>query len=290
MAKARRKGGLGRGLESILPDAVESPTDVGAVPIVQITMVNPYQPRTEFDQQALEELAASIRRHGVIQPVTVRRLEPDNYQLIAGERRFRAAQMAGLDRIPAYVRTADDEAMLEMALIENIQRKDLNAMEVARSYQRMIDELDLKQEELGDRVGKDRTTVNNFLRLLKLPAEIQRGVEENDISMGHAKALMSIPEKQGQLDAFFEIKSKGLSVRKTEKLAQEQKEKTKAFTQKEKEVLTPHQIQLRKVENQLEEKFGNKTKIRQNTAGKGEISIAFNSTEDLNRILEILDI
>ena len=294
MAKARRKGGLGRGLESILPDAVETPstpTDVGAISISQIESVNPFQPRKDFDEQALEELTASIKLHGVIQPVTVRRLEPDKYQLIAGERRFRASKKAGLSKIPAYVITADNEQMLEFALIENIQRKDLNPLEIAQSYYRMIDELDLKQEELGEKVGKDRTTVTNFLRLLKLSDEIQKGIKDGQISMGHAKAIMGVDNKSRQLSVFYEIIDKSLSVRQAEKLARENKTATsKATSKSSSSKPSAHQIQLKKVEGNLEEKFGNKVKIKQNTAGKGDINISFNSTEDLNRILEILDI
>ena len=310
MAKIQRKGGLGRGLSAILPDAdeQESPsskqetspqkgkkgnkdeqaTGVGEIPISQIEMVNPFQPRTEFDEMALQELADSISVHGIIQPLTVRRLESGKYQLIAGERRFRASKMAGLKTVPAYIRTANDEQMLEMALIENIQREDLNPIEIAITYKRMMEELKLKQEDLGKKVGKKRATVTNYLRLLKLPSEILKGVKDGDISMGHAKALLSLTDKGRQLEIFYLIIDKGVSVRQVEKLCRESKEAKKVESKEEEP--SPHQIQLSKVAQQLEHKFGNRIKLKQSNSGKGEIAIPFNSTEDLNRILEILEL
>lgn len=307
MAKIQRKGGLGRGLSAILPDAdgtaakqseeVSSPkkskkgdsiTGIGEIPISQIEMVNPFQPRTEFDEEALQELSDSIKVHGIIQPLTVRRLEAKKYQLIAGERRFRAAKLAGLKTVPAHVRSADDEQMLEMALIENIQREDLNPIEIAITYKRMMEELKLKQEELGQKVGKKRVTVTNYLRLLKLPNEIIKGVKDGDISMGHAKALMGVTQKARQLEIFYHIIDKELSVRQAEKLCRADKEGKKEVSKEE--APSAHQIQLSKVAQQLEHKFGNRIKLKQNNAGKGEIAIPFSSTEDLNRILEILDL
>ena len=307
MAKIQRKGGLGRGLSAILPDAddttskqseeVSSPkktkkgesiTGIGEIPISQIEMVNPFQPRTEFDEEALQELSDSIKVHGIIQPLTVRRLEAKKFQLIAGERRFRAAKLAGLKKVPAHIRSADDEQMLEMALIENIQREDLNPIEIAITYKRMMEELKLKQEELGQKVGKKRVTVTNYLRLLKLPSEIIKGVKEGEVSMGHAKALMGVTQKARQLEIFYHITDKGLSVRQAEKLCRADKEEKKVSV--EEETPSAHQIQLSKVAQQLEHKFGNRIKLKQNSAGKGEIAIPFSSTEDLNRILEILDL
>jgi len=298
MAKIKRKGGLGRGLSAILPENVEDPqadpieiaTGIGEIAIDQIEMTNPFQPRQEFDQEALEELADSIRRHGIIQPLTVRRLETNRYQLIAGERRMRAAKLAGMTFVPAHIRKANDEQLLEMALIENIQREDLNPIEIASTYRRMIDELGLKQEELGDKVGKKRTTVTNYLRLLKLPMEILAAIKEGEISMGHAKALMGIENSRQQLQLFNEIIEKGLSVRQVEKLARIIKQPVEAQSNNDKKPASPHEIQMNYVSKQLESKFGNKVKLKQNATGKGEISIPFYSNEDLNRILEILDL
>ena len=298
MAKIQRKKGLGRGLSAILPDTEEVAKEqaqatghslgVGEIPLSQIEMVNPFQPRTEFDQKALEELAESIKVHGIIQPLTVRRLQENKYQLIAGERRMRAAKIAKLKKVPAFIREANDEQMLEMALIENIQREDLNPIEIAITYQRMKDELKLRQEDLGKKVGKNRTTVTHYLGLLKLPSEIIKGIRDRKISMGHAKELVTLKETNKQIDIYYQILNKGLSVRQVEKLCKEEKELAKALANDEKP--TPHQIQLTKVAKQLEHKFGNKIKLKQSNSGKGEIAIPFNSTEDLNRILEILEL
>lgn len=293
--QTKRKGGLGRGLSSILPDAVDDPkadpiivaTGVGMIPTDQIEMINPFQPRQNFDDKALNELADSIRIHGIIQPLTVRRLEEGKYQLIAGERRLRAAKIVGLVEVPAHIRKANDEEMLEMALIENIQREDLNPIEIANTYQRMIDELGLKQEELGDKVGKGRSTVANYLSLRKLPAEIVTGLRDGAITMGHAKALIGIEDLHRQLELYHLVIEKGLSVRQTESLGRENKETAPEKTVRKP---SPYEIQIKRLEGQLEEKFGNRVKIKQNGEEKGEINIAFNSTEDLNRILEILDL
>ena len=183
--------------------------------------VNPFQPRTHFDKEALQELSDSIKVQGIIQPITVRKLSKNKYQLISGERRFQASKLASLEKIPAYVRTADDQQMLEMALIENIQRENLNSIEIALSYQRLLTECDLKQEELGDRVGKNRTTVNNYLRLLKLPPDIQAALRDKRISMGHARAIINIENVDIQLDIFKKIISQDLSVRKVEQLVRD---------------------------------------------------------------------
>lgn len=228
----QKKTGLGRGLSALLDDteAVQSQksfgNEVAAVNnihpvLLSQVQVNPFQPRTDFDAEALQELSDSIKLQGLIQPITVREVGHQSYQLISGERRFRASKMAGLTEIPAYVRTANDQQMLEMALIENIQRENLNAMEVALSYQRMLDECNLKQEELGDRVSKNRSTVTNYLRLLKLPPAIQASIRDNQISMGHARALVSVEGVDKQLFIHKEILAKGLSVRKVEELVRE---------------------------------------------------------------------
>ncbi|MBU6325140.1 MAG: ParB/RepB/Spo0J family partition protein, partial [Bacteroidetes bacterium] len=230
----KKKGGLGRGLSALLENAETDITSkdvrpaggISQVPISQIE-ANPFQPRTEFDAQLLEELAASIRVHGVIQPITVRKLGYDKYQLISGERRTRASILAGLEKIPAFIRVANDQDMLEMALIENIQRADLNAIEVAISYKRLLEECELKQEELADRVGKDRTTVNNYLRLLRLPDEIQAAIREGKLSMGHARAMINMDDVAEQIDLFRHVIEENLSVRATESLVKAGREQHK---------------------------------------------------------------
>ena len=231
MTSFHRKTGLGKGLSALLDDTdavnlpkksnntLEQTAQIGSISEVNINDIetNPYQPRTEFDQVALDELSESIKIQGLIQPITVRK-HGNKYQLISGERRLRASKLAGLTQIPAYIRTANDQQMLEMALIENIQRENLNAIEVALSFQMMIDECSLKPEQLGERVGKNRTTVSNYLRLLKLPPVIQASIRDNKISMGHARALISVEEQEKQLFIHQEILDKGLSVRKVEEL------------------------------------------------------------------------
>ncbi len=298
MAKIKRKGGLGRGLSAILPENIEDPeadpvvvaTGIGEIPIDHIEMTNPFQPRQDFNEEHLEELADSIRRHGIIQPLTVRKLEENRYQLIAGERRYRAAKKAGLTHIPAHIRKANDEQLLEMALIENIQREDLNPIEIANTYRRMIDELGLEHETLGDRVGKARVTVTNYLRLLKLPMEVLVGVKEGKVTMGHAKPIMGIEDPRIQILAYNEIKEKEMSVRQAEVLCRKLKQPVKKAKSESQKEHSPQEIQVKYVTQQLEQKFGNKIKLKQSSTGKGEISIPFHSTEDLNRILEILDV
>jgi ParB family chromosome partitioning protein len=252
--------------------------------------VNPYQPRTHFDQEALQELAESIKVQGIIQPITVRKLGSNSYQLISGERRLQASKLAGLEKIPAYVRTADDQQMLEMALIENIQRENLNAMEIALSYQRLLTECDLKQEELGDRVGKNRTTVNNYLRLLKLPPEIQAGLRDKRISMGHARAIINVDNIDYQLMLFKKIIEEDLSVRKIEEIVRgllTGKIKKTPSTDKKASSL---QGELRQVQGKLSSHFGTKVSLKSDDNYKGEIKIPFVSVDDLNRILEILEV
>lgn len=230
-ANKTKKGGLGRGLSALLNNAE---TDItvsneyragGGVQLIEIKDIeaNPFQPRTEFEQKALDELSESIKVHGLIQPVTVRKMGYDKYQLISGERRTRASIMAGLERIPAYIRIANDQEMLEMALIENIQRENLNPIEVSLSYKRLLEECQLKQEELGDRVGKDRSTVSNYLRLLRLPDEVQIGLKINRISMGHAKAILSVEDPDEQIALFRRIEKENLSVRGAEEVVKQAK-------------------------------------------------------------------
>ncbi len=297
MAKGKQKSGLGKGLGALLSDsdpveekqvtpaAPKEASDIGEILVASIE-VNPFQPRTDFDEDALEELAESIKTQGIIQPITVRKLSNDAYQLISGERRLQASKRAGLEKVPAYIRTADDQQMLEMALIENIQRENLNAIEIALSYQRLLSEIGLKQEELGDRVGKKRTTVNNYLRLLKLPPAVQAALRDKEISMGHAKALLSIENIDLQLNVFNKIINEALSVRKAEELARTILNGTTAKPKP----ATSENTEIIRLQDQLSSHFGTKIKIKSDQGNRGEIKIPFVSTEDLNRILEILEV
>lgn len=308
MSSAVKRNALGKGLGALLsdkdqvennaenaigknPNASPAVNTIAAIPLNQIE-ANPFQPRDQFEEAALNELAESIKLQGIIQPLTVRRLSAKSYQLISGERRLRASKLAGLTEVPAYIRTANDQEMIEMALIENIQRENLNAMEVAFSFQRMIDECNLKQDELGDRVGKNRTTVTNYLRLLKLPPMIQAAIRDQQISMGHARAMVSMENVDQQLYVFKEILTKDLSVRKVEELVRamttpkkEGKEKEKSNTGK----FLTNNFEYQKIQDDLSSKFGNKVLIKADDKGKGNINIPFLSTDDLNRILEMLD-
>jgi ParB family transcriptional regulator, chromosome partitioning protein len=296
-----KKSALGRGLGALLEDSPQknkSQELMPAQPVVGINdialteiQVNPFQPRTHFDKEALQELAESIKVQGIIQPITVRKLTEGEYQLISGERRFQASKMAGLETIPAYVRTANDQQMLEMALIENIQRENLNSLEIAHSYQRLLSECNLKQEQLGDRVGKNRTTVNNYLRLLKLPPDIQAGLRDNLISMGHARAIINVEDVDKQLAIYKRTIAEELSVRKVEALVKainsgpEEKilDKTQGMDPVKK-------YEIGKIQQRLASHFGTKVQLKADGKNKGEIKIPFGSAEDLNRILEILDI
>lgn len=295
--KDKRRNALGRGLSALLSDSgaddqstttAVAPQPVTTSGVTEIGLdqieTNPYQPRTHFDLVALEELAHSIKVQGIIQPITVRRLSEGKYQLISGERRFQASKIAGLERVPAYIRTADDEQMLEMALIENIQRQDLNPVEIALAYQRLVDELNLRLEDLGDKVGKNRATVNNYMRLLKLPPEVQIGLRDGKISMGHARALITIENRDDQLRIFRDAVAQELSVRRIEELVRQLSEAQPAKPK----VKTEKNIHVARLERTLEERFGSRVNITQAATGKGELKISFDSTEDLNRILEIL--
>jgi len=303
----QRKIGLGKGLSALLNDTEEvrqqqqqttnavatKETQPGSVSFIQMdaVAVNPFQPRSDFDQDALQELADSIKLQGLIQPITVRKTGGNQYQLISGERRLRASKLAGLTEIPAYIRTANDQQMLEMALIENIQRENLNAIEVALSFQRMMDECHLKQEELGDRVSKNRSTVTNYLRLLKLPPVIQAAIRDGQLSMGHARALINVGDVDKQLYIFREIIEKGLSVRKVEELVrlvneQAYSKKVKASAQNAPSL----SFQFQKIQDDLASKFSTKVKLNvKGKQGKGSIEIPFTSEDDLSRILELLD-
>jgi ParB family chromosome partitioning protein len=293
MAKSR-KSGLGRGLNALLEDsggdqrlsgAGATPEgSISTIPVDQIE-VNPFQPRTDFKKEALEELAESIKVQGIIQPITVRKLTSKSYQLISGERRLQASKLAGLEEVPAFIRTADDQQMLEMALIENIQRENLNAIEIALSYQRLLSECNLKQEELGDRVGKNRTTVNNYLRLLKLPPDIQIALRDGLLSMGHARALITIEDVTAQLDVFKKIMKDELSVRKVEELVRSLGNKKDSKKAPESE---PNP-EIKKLQQELSSHFGTKIAIKANANNRGEIKIPFGSTDELNRILDIIN-
>lgn len=294
----QKKTGLGKGLSALLDESElvqnskqqvsNEGASLGTISHIQIAQVevNPFQPRSDFQIEALHELSNSIKLQGLIQPITVRKIAQNSYQLISGERRLRASKLAGLTEIPAYVRTANDQQMLEMALIENIQRENLNAIEVALSFHRMIEECDLKQEELGDRVSKNRSTVTNYLRLLKLPPQIQASIRDNKISMGHARALISIEEVDKALYIHQQILLKGLSVRKVEELVRDiQKNGLKNKLPK----TVTNSFQYQKIEDDLASKFGTKVKLKVQNKGAGAIEIPFLSEDDLNRILEMLD-
>src|SRR5258706_6091928 len=292
-----KKKGLGRGLSALLSDTPETThLDEPGVPasgmndisVLEIE-VNPFQPRQHFDKVALGELAESIKVHGIIQPVTVRRLSRNQYQLISGERRFQAAKLAGLARIPAYVRQADDQEMLEMSLIENIQRESLNPIEVALSYQRLISECNLKQEELGDRVGKNRSTVTNYLRLLKLPPDIQIALRDDKLSMGHARAIISVENPDTQLFIFKQTLKEELSVRQVKGLARQGSGGSSKKPESAAGESTGPAPEMSKVQNKETSHFGTKVSIKSN-GRKGEIKIPFLSVEDLNRILDILKV
>jgi len=288
------KSVLGRGLGALIEEAepveVIAGKSVSGASEIDINLVetNPFQPRTVFDQEALDELASSIKEIGVIQPITVRIMENGRFQLITGERRFRAARIAGMTHIPANVRTANDQGMLEMALVENIQREDLNAVDIAISYQRLLEECELTQENLSLRVGKKRATVANYLRLLKLPAEIQVGIRDSKVTMGHARALVAIDDPHDQLKLFYRIIEEELSVRKTEEFARklEQDLIKKQHQQK------PQKAQAQtfdELKNQLSEFFTAKVTFQHNNNGSGKIIIPFRSDDELERIIGIFD-
>ncbi|WP_413666115.1 ParB/RepB/Spo0J family partition protein [Mucilaginibacter sp. Mucisp86] len=298
-----KRNALGKGLSALLNDTpnvqpyqnrnkeTASPAevnDLGSVNEIKLAEieVNPFQPRTDFDEQALTELSESIKLQGLIQPITLRKLSAHKYQLISGERRFRASKLAGLTQIPAYVRTANDQQMLEMALIENIQRENLNAIEVALSFQRMIEECNLKQEELGDRVSKNRSTVTNYLRLLRLPPVIQASIRDGELTMGHAKAILTLTDSAKQLFIHQHIIKEGLSVRKVEELVREMQ---KSPVKKEGKQPEPVSYQLQKIQDDLASKFSTRVKLKVGSRGSGVIEIPFLSEDDLGRILEMLD-
>jgi ParB family chromosome partitioning protein len=298
MSNNNKKPALGRGLSALLENAKTDITTkqtgdqapvVGSIAIIKIKNIetNPFQPRTNFEEIALQELSDSIKQHGIIQPITVRKLGYDQYQLISGERRFRASQLAQLTDIPAYIRVANDQAMLEMGLIENIQREDLDPIEVSVSYKRLIDECNITQEQLGEKVNKQRSTVTNFLRLLKLPAVIQKAVRDKDISMGHARALLSIENEDKQLAIFALAVENELSVRQLEELARGEKLQ---FKPKVSRVEKPLTIEDKQIAKKLEKVFSKSFDFKRNPKGTGSITLSFSNDTELEHILSFFDI
>jgi ParB family chromosome partitioning protein len=291
----KNRKSLGRGLDSILqsPETDITSRDIsgdfvaGAIAEIDINLIetNPFQPRTEFDETALRELAQSIKEQGVIQPVTVRKLGYNKYQLISGERRLRASKMAGLNKIPAFIRVANDEQMLELALIENIHRENLNAIEVAISYQRLIDECNLTQEEVSEKVGKSRSAVANFLRLLKLPAEIQLAIRDGHISMGHARALININSKEDQLKLLQQIIMEEMTVRQTEELADKAKN-PEAKERKQTNFIPEH---FKSKIKTLSQTLNTKVKVKRNLSGQGSVVIDFKDEAEFDRIMELFN-
>ena len=297
----KNKEALGKGIRSLLqsidadlkttsgelkPSVVETVTNMLRVTLDQIE-TNPRQPRHDFDEQALQELAQSIRLHDIIQPVTVSKLPSGKYRLISGERRFRAAKIAGLKDIPAYVRQADDQQLLELALLENLQREDLNAMEIALSYKRMMEELNYTQEQVAERMGKERSTVANYIRLLKLPPDIQVAVRSNQLSMGHARALINVDTVDKQLYLFGEIKNKGLSVRQTEELVRRLYKENIPVKNSVKPTLPEA---FKRIEDNLASHFSTRVKLNHNKKGEGNISIEYYSLQELNKLLDQLGV
>ncbi|MCK0160164.1 ParB/RepB/Spo0J family partition protein [Allomuricauda sp. F6463D] len=298
MAKATKKQALGRGLSALLKDPendIKSVSDKNADQVIGNVVeldvnsieVNPFQPRSNFNDEALEELASSIRELGIIQPITVRKLDFNKFQLVSGERRFRASKLVGLETIPAYIRIANDQESLEMALVENIQRQDLDPIEIALSYQRLIDEIEITQEKLSDRVGKKRSTITNYLRLLKLDPIIQTGMRDGFISMGHGRALINIDKKKDQIAIYEKVVSEGLSVRATEQLVKNRKEPQNAGSENKKSTHNIPEFVSDSLDS-LKERLATKIDITASKNGKGKIVIPFHSEEDFKRIKKLL--
>ena len=293
-----RKNALGRGLSALLENANTDITNTGieAKPVNSISEVligqiqaNPFQPRTAFEEVALQELADSIKTHGVIQPITVRKMGYDSYQIISGERRTRASILAGLTKIPAYIRVANDQEMLEMALIENIQREELNPIEIGLSYKRLMDECNLKQDEVGERVSKNRSTVNNYLRLLKLPDSIQLALKDGKISMGHARAIINVEGAQKQEWMLEQMLANELSVRNVEQMVREENNQSTVKQQKPK-VKQQKAETLVSYQNSLAQHFNTKISIKADEKGRGSIKIPFRSQSELQRIIDLMQL
>jgi ParB family chromosome partitioning protein len=306
MSQNNKKQALGKGIRALLNTIDEelktpgeksvtpavSGTSTGAgtisrIPVDQIK-VNPKQPRYDFDEQALQELSESIKLHDIIQPVTVVKINTNEYQLISGERRWRASKMAGLKDIPAYIRTADDQQMLEMALLENLQRQDLNAIEVALSYKRLMDECDMTQEQVAERMKKERSTVANYLRLLKLPPDIQKSVRDGQLSMGHARAIIGLEQVDQQLYAYRETIEKGLSVRQVEQLVKNMLQTEKPITADKANAKLPPAY--KRIEDNMASHFSTRVKLDRKKSGKGVIMLEFYSDEDLERIMDKMNL
>lgn len=290
---AKNKSALGRGLDALITMDDLKTGGSSSINEIELSKIepNPEQPRSVFEQEALEELATSIRSLGVVQPITLKELAPDKYMIISGERRYRASLMAGLERIPAYIKTAADENVVEMALIENIQREDLNSIEIALAYQKLIDSYNLTQEKLSERVGKKRATIANYLRLLKLPAEIQMGIKDKKIDMGHARALIPVEDPEVQLALYERILAEGLSVRSVEEIVRGGK--TGADPSQKTTPAAPRGKRLPEEYNMLKEHlshfFQTKVKMTYNDKGKGSITIPFSSEEELERLVGLFD-
>lgn len=293
MAVHKKYAALGRGLDALIStDSIRTngSSSINEVELSKIS-INPNQPRRDFDPEALQELADSIAEIGIIQPITLRKMDEDSYQIIAGERRFRASQMAGLTTIPAYIRTADDENVMEMALIENIQREDLNSLEIALAYQHLLEQYELTQERLSQRVGKKRTTIANYLRLLKLPAPIQVALQNKEIDMGHARALLTLDDPKTQIKIFEEIVKHHYSVRKVEEMVKllNEGESIKSGEKKIAAKSTKLPQEYDSLRSHLSDFFHTKVQMSCSQNGKGKISIPFNNEEELERIMEIFD-
>lgn len=300
---SNKKQALGKGIRALLntideemqesnekaaPPSVtgQNAGNIMRIPLEQI-VVNPKQPRRDFDEAALKELSDSIKLHDIIQPVTVVKLSPVKYQLISGERRLRASKLAGLKDIPAYIRIADDQQMLEMALLENLQRENLNAIEIGLSYRRLMDECDMTQEEVAERMKKDRSTVTNYLRLLRLPPDVQKAVRDGDLSMGHARAIIGLEQVDQQLYVFREVREKGLSVRQTEKLVKDMATPdNKTTTGKASTLKLPPAY--KRIEDNMASHFSTRVKMERKKNGKGSISIEYYNDEDLERIMKLM--
>jgi len=301
MSTSQKKDALGKGIRSLLQnidadlktttgnlktDVVEKTTGTSRIPLEQIE-VNPKQPRKDFDETALSELAASIKMHDIIQPLTVAAMQNGKYKLIAGERRYRASKIAGLKDVPVYIRQANDSQLLELALLENLQRENLNAIEIAISYKRLMDDLEYTQEQVAERMGKERSTVTNYIRLLKLPPDIQVAVRNGVISMGHARALVNVDVVDKQLFVFAEIKNRGLSVRQTEDLVRKIYTAENPVKTSVKTALPPA---FKKIEDNLASQFGTKVKLTHNKKGYGSILLEYYSLEELNSLLDKLNV
>lgn len=304
MTTPNKKDALGKGIRSLLKNidadlktttgnlknsVVDAATGIIRIGLDQIE-TNPMNPRHDFEEQALNELAASIKLHDIIQPVTVSKLSTGKYRLISGERRYRASKIAGLKDIPAYIRQANDQQLLELALLENLQREDLNAIEISLSYKRMMDELSFTQEQVAERMGKERSTVTNYLRLLKLPPDIQVAVRNSTISMGHARAVVNLETVDSQLFVFNEIKNKGLSVRQTEDLVRDMAKQTEKSPAAKAAAKSSLPAAFKKIEDNLATQFSTKVKLKHGKNGNGSIMIEYYSIQELNKILEQMNV